>query len=279
MKYQLKQIPSETQIKKVLRKIVFGSHLYCPECHSREVTPYGKRFRCKSCKCRFSLLSHTWLKDMKLDLQTFWLVLWCFVHKVGITQAIALCELSQKAIIHYFDLFRAHIPTPYEEDEILSGNIQMDEAYFGSFNKKFCLLMTKQTADKETGKKGKLIPRLLKRGKDPAKIDILNFCKDYIQPGSVLNTDGSPLYTNITDYWPFTTHNVDIHADFVFDHTSEIEGTFGNLKPFIKRMYYHISGDKLGSVVAEFCFRFNHPEIFKSPLSFLEISLRLVTTG
>jgi hypothetical protein len=214
---------------------------------------------------------------MKLNLQSFWLVLWCFVHKVAITQAIPLCGLSPKAIIHWYDVFRLHLPTPYEENETLSGNIQMDEAYFGSFNQQHCLLMAKQT--KQTGKPAKLIPRLLPPGKSPSKTDILKFLKDYIEPNSVFNTDGSPLYANIKEYWPLTDHHVDIHADFKFEHTSEIEGTFGNLKPFIKRMYYHISGDKLGSVVAEFCLRFNHPEIFQSPLSFLQNTLRLVTTG
>jgi hypothetical protein len=214
---------------------------------------------------------------MKLDLQTFWLVLWCFIHKVAITQAIALCNLSQKSIIHWYDQFRIHLPTPYEEVETLTGNIQMDEAYFGHFTKKYCLLMAKQT--KQPNCQPKIIPRLLPKGKEASKTDILEFCKDFITPGSILNTDGSPLYVKITDYWPFAAHYVDIHADFVFEHTSQIEGTFGNLRPFISRMYYHISGDKLGSVVSEFCLRFNHPEIFKSPLSFLQITLRLMTTG
>ena len=51
------------------------------------------------------------------------------------------------------------------------------------------------------------------------------------------------------------------------------------LRQKLFHLHFRMSGDKLGLVVAEFCFKFNHPEIAKNLRSFLEYSLRLVTTG
>ena len=63
--YHLNQIPSEAQIKKRLRRIIFGKNVFCPECNSRQVVRYEQRYRCRACRIKFSLLSHTWLSDMK----------------------------------------------------------------------------------------------------------------------------------------------------------------------------------------------------------------------
>lgn len=64
--YTLKQIPSEAQVKKYIRQIVFGKNMFCPECRSRHVYKAQNRYRCVDCRIRFSLTSHTWLNNLKL---------------------------------------------------------------------------------------------------------------------------------------------------------------------------------------------------------------------
>src|SRR3974390_1299558 len=96
--YQLHQIPSEAQIKKHLRKIVFGSNVHCPVCKTRKVIPNHERYWCSKCRTRFSLLSHTWLCHLKLDLQTFWFVLWCWTQQIPVKQTSKLTHLSQTTI-------------------------------------------------------------------------------------------------------------------------------------------------------------------------------------
>lgn len=68
-------------------------------------------------------------------------------------------------------------------------------------------------------------------------------------------------------------HRVDIHKKFEFGLTSEIEGMFGNLRTFIRRMYHHATPEYLPEYVAEFAARFSHPEVFDSPLTFLTTTL------
>jgi len=73
-------------------------------------------------------------------------------------------------------------------------------------------------------------------------------------------------------------HKVDIHEKFEFGLTSEIEGMFGNMRTFIRRMYHHTTPEKLPEYVSEFCIRFSLPEIFISPNEYLTKTLSLVPT-
>lgn len=68
--YNLKQIPSEAQIRKYLRRAIFGKNVFCPECGSYKVWQSYERYRRPDCRIRFSLTSHTWLNNMELPLAT-----------------------------------------------------------------------------------------------------------------------------------------------------------------------------------------------------------------
>jgi transposase-like protein len=107
--YSLKQVPSETQIRKFMRRVLFGKNVFCPRCRYREVWKDKERYWCPRCRRRFSLLSYTWLHDLKLPLQSFWLVLWCWTTAIPVKQAIALTNLSENAIRRWYDRFLGNI--------------------------------------------------------------------------------------------------------------------------------------------------------------------------
>lgn len=262
--YQLNQVPSEAQIRKILRQIVFGSHVYCPKCKRRQIVAEQGRYRCRRCRLRFSLLSHTWLTHVKLPLQQFWLLLWCWTTQVPVRQTMALTRLSEPTVRHWFDQFRSHLPEQYH---MLEKLVQMDEAYFGGKHGR-ALLMAKEIGEK------KLAWQLLPHAQ-PTREHAAWFLQTYIAPQSRLNTDGGSIYKAIDQWWP-VYHYRDIHKKFEFSNTAEIEGMFGVLRTFIRRMYHHVTVDNLDMLVAEFCFRFYHPEMFESPYQYLLISLHLV---
>jgi len=262
--YKLNQIPSRTQIKKYLRRILFGKNIFCPKCRSQRVERYESRYRCKNCRLKFSLLSHTWLANMKISFQKFWLILWCWTTQVPVKQAMVLTHLSEKGIRHWYDLFRNHLPA---NPVILERVVQLDEAYF----RKMSLIMAKQPGTR------KLAWQLLKE-KSVQRQHAAYFLQSYVKPRSKLYTDGASIYRNINQWWP-VRHTRDLHKKFEFEHTSEIEGTFGVLRTFIRRMYHHVTADKLEEIISEFCFRFSFPEMFNNPRFYLEKSLRLVPTG
>ena len=259
--YQLKQVPSEAEIKKYLRRILFGKNIHCPICKSRNILKYENRYRCRKCRAKFTLISHTWLKGMKLSYQKFWIILWCWTTQIPVKQSMALCNLSEEAVRHWYDLFRNHLPI---NNEILEKIVQLDEAYF----KGISLLMGKQQGTRKLA-----YNIFFKNSVD--KTNAVNFLEQYVKPRSKLHTDGSSIYRNINEWWP-VRHRKDIHNRWEFELTSEIEGIFGNLKTFIRRMYHHATAEKMPEIVREFCFRFSSPEIFNSPLEYLKKSLTLV---
>lgn len=262
--YLLKQIPSEIQIKKHLKKVIFGKNIFCPECRSQNIVRYESRYRCKRCRLKFSLVSHTWLKGMKLKYQNFWLILWCWQKKVPVKQTMDLMRLSEKAIRHWYDLFRSNLP---ELSVILEKKIQMDEAY----SKDRSVMMAKQIGTRNLAWKV-LTKNFVNQH------DAVNFMLQYIKPRSRFQTDGAAIYKHGKNYW-MLRHKSDNHSKWEFSLTSEIEGMFGNMWTFIRRMYHHVTPEKLPEYVSEFCIRFSLPEIFISPNEYLLKTLSLVPTG
>lgn len=262
--YELNQVPSETQIKKCFKRIIFGKDFFCPECKSRKIFKYEGRYRCQRCKIKFSLISHTWLRSMKLSYQKFWLVLWCWTNAVPIKQSCKLTGLSEESLRHWFGQFRNHLP---DNEEILEHIVQLDEAYF----KKQALMMAKQQGTRKVAFE---IFKVATRS-GVQRHHATGFLQQYVRPKSKLRTDGAAIYDSIHKWWP-VRHQKDIHSKWEFELTSEIEGLFGNLRTFIRRMYHHATPEKLPEIVREFCFRFSSPEMFQNPSSYLEKSLCLV---
>jgi hypothetical protein len=125
--YHLNPIPSERQIKKFIRRTVFGKNEFCPVCRSCKVVRFERRYRCRSWRLKFTLLSHTWLKGMKLSYEKFWMVLWAWTIAIPVAQTTELAHLSRQAAARWHDLFREHLP----KDHVMLGKIvQLDEAFF-----------------------------------------------------------------------------------------------------------------------------------------------------
>ena len=204
-------------------------------------------------------------------MQRFWLILWCWTTQIPVRQAVSLTRLSEPTIRLWYEEFRDHLP---ENKEVLEKLVQLDEAYFGG-KKGRTLFMAKEINNEYGGRK--LAYSILPHA-NPVREEAWAFLQEYVMPESLLHTDGAKIYRGIDKWWP-VEHQYDIHKKWEFELTSEIEGMFGVLRTFIRRMYHHVTADKLPEVVGEFCFRFSHPEMFENPLYYLEISLRLVPTA
>lgn len=198
---------------------------------------------------------------MKISLRTFWALLWCWTQKVPILQSRKLCHVSEETVRYWFRQFRLHLP---DFAPILQGKVQMDEAYFRSLS----LVMAKQVGSKKLAHQF-----VFKNSVD--KSEAANFLFQFIQPKSQLQTDGAGIYKGINHWWQ-VRHKKEVHKRWEFELTSEIEGIFGNLRTFIRRMYHHVTSEYLPEIVAEFSLRFSHPEIFDSPLSYLKKTLHHV---
>src|SRR3989338_1952033 len=258
--YTFNQIPSASQIRKYLRRIVFGKNVFCPVCRSRRVDRDRERYWCPRCRRRFSLLSHTWLSDLKLPEQKFWMLLWCWTIQEPVRQAMSWTKLSEYTVRRWYGRFRAHLP---QETHILERIVQLDEAFF----KNMTLMMAKQKGTRKLA--WDVFP-----GTAPNRTHAAYFLFRKVKPGSKLWTDGAAIYKGINRWWP-VKHSRDIHRKFEFAHTSEIEGMFGVYRTFVRRMYHHHWSENLAEYVREFAFRFSSPELFENPLYYLKKSLSL----
>jgi transposase-like protein len=262
----LSQIPSEKQIRKHLSKVVFGPRPWCPRCgRQRFAVPVvkGLKWRCSKCRKPFSLTSVTWLRGMKLSMRHLWALAWCWQRKIPVQQARDLLGVSIPTVRRWYGLFRDHLELDFEV--ALEGNVQMDEAFVkGGF-----VIGAKDVKRKRIRLKVVSAPY-------PTRKDAADFIQEHVRPGSVLCTDGGGIYRGIEKWWP-VEHVHEIHKRFEFEITSEIEGTWANLRTFMRRMYHHVTFGKLPSVVAEFEARYSRPELFVSPLTFFKNSLHPVS--
>lgn len=262
----LSQIPGETQVWKSLKKIVFGKTIKCPDCgraaYVKEIQRH-RMWRCSKCHNRFSVTNMNWLKGIKISGRHLWLLIWCWQKKINIQQTKELTKLSIPTIRRYYELFRDNLQLDF--DVILEGTVQMDEMFVkGAF-----VIGAKDIQRKK-------IKLQVVYKKSPNKEDALNLIQHHVKPGSTLCTDGGSIYKGCQNNWPIE-HKKDIHKKFEFALTSEIEGTWAVLRTFIRRMYHHVTIQKLPKVIAEFEARFSQTKIFESPLMFLNNSLKPVT--
>ncbi len=262
----LSQIPGEKQIWRHLQYQVFGKKVACPDCKRKayvQELQKHKMWRCTKCHNRFSVTSLNWLKGMKISARHLWALIWCWQHRINIQQTQSLIHLSIPTIRRYYELFRDHLNVDFTV--VLEGKVQMDEMFVkGAF-----IIGAKDTIRKK-------IKLNVVYKKSPNKEDALNLIFNHVKPGSDLYTDGGGIYRGCENWWP-VTHKKDIHRKFEFTLTSEIEGLWAVLRTFIRRMYHHVTIEKLAKVVAEFEARYSQQQIFESPLNFLKNSLQPVT--
>lgn len=264
----LHQIPSEKSIKHTLRKLVFGRFIFCPICHTRQVKKSENRYRCKLCRKPFSLTSVIpWLKGLKLPLQEFWLILWCWISKVPVDQTVRISGRSEVTVRRWFNKFRDNLPQDLIDSIRLETTVQIDEAY----RKGYAIIGAKEEKRGEKNKESKIVLKVLPKTSVDRK-DIITFMTESIIPDSNLNSDGAAIYRGIGNWWP-VNHKFEIHKKWEFTLTSEIEGIWANLFTFIRRMYHHVTKDKIEGLVKEFSIRYMYPDLFLTPNHFLEVSI------
>jgi len=221
---------------------------------------------------------------MKISLQIFWLLLWCWCSKVPVDQTQKITGTSEVTVRRWFEKFRLHMSKEKLESIRLSDIVQMDEAYRGGKKKGYAIIGAKESKrepavniDKrkrqEKKRRNMALQVLQKSSVD--RTDALRFMHQYVVPESQFNTDGGAIYKGISNWWP-VDHKYEIHKKFEFALTSEIEGLWGNFFTFIRRMYHHVTKEKMEDMAQEFTARSVFPEWFQSPEKFLQMSIKQI---
>ena len=254
-------IPPERTIKAKICRALFNTHnlVTCPYCCRKGVIRRNEKFCCQRCKRVWTLTSLTWMKGMKLSWKQFWSLLWTFTQRIPVDQTQKLLKISRPTIYRWYSLFRQNLP--HLEDIRLEGEVQIDEAYFGGKLKGVAIIAAKERNSSKVA--AKIVP-----ASSVKRIDIVPFIRQHVVPGSKLHSDGAAIYRGISRYWQ-VEHAYDIHRKAEFGKTSVIEGFWGSLRTFIRRMYHHVTTAKLPELLREYQCRLMFNEIFDSPASLL----------
>lgn len=127
---------SESKLKIIFRNLVFkNGRVKCSHCGCFKIRSLKSenRYHCARCRKKFSILSGTWMKNVKIPLSLFIILLSFWLEDVPIGLAQKLTRTSIPTIRHYYRLFRLHIVKTIDFKP--ENSVQVDEAYFGRFKK------------------------------------------------------------------------------------------------------------------------------------------------
>ena len=206
-----------------------------------------KRVKCKHCKKRYSL------EKLKADLQ----ILYYFYLEVSARKTAKEMNLNYKLIHRRFMKFRKLIANYcINKTKILSGELELDESYFGG----------KRKGKRGRGAKNKTIVfGILERKGKIYTVIVQNVDADTLmkeienkaEKGSVFYTDGWKSYASLEQYGK---HNIIDHEKELVNnhnHINGIEGFWSFAKERFHK-YHGIDKQNYPFYLKEMEFRFNH---------------------
>lgn len=274
--YKIKFVFNERQVRSKLRKIIFTKgRLKCPHCSSFIIKRIKSedRYYCKRCRRKFSLLSNTWMKDIKIPLPIFILLLQLWLEEYSIKNIKKLTKLSTPTIRRYFVLFRANIVNIADFSPKI--NVQVDEAYFGRLKKAnnyYHGWRTFRTQEKvcvagiSCPVTGTLATKVIDK---PKGRPIRQFIYNTVPTNIHIYSDGSYIYTNLKKHYSHTsqTHDLGFHNAYY------IESCWSWMKRKLFIQYHHFHRKNAEDYVSELTWRFNIRNEPKNPFDYIKDSL------
>lgn len=248
---------TESACRKYMFEVRFPDGFVCPKCGCREYYYLSTRHtcQCKNCRRQTSVTAGTVMHRTHLPLTTwFWAIYLCATDKRGISaKGLARqLELSYESAWYLLVRIRSAMQER-DQDYLLSGMIEMDEAYLGAPKSgkkrgrgteraKMAVAVSKDSMGRPKFLRLRMIPDITTR-------TLQNVVDQYIQKGSTIKCDGYRSYPGL--------ENVTVDASkYEPGDLSWVHTAIGNFKSFLLGTYHGSCGD-YQPYLDEFCFRFN----------------------
>jgi transposase len=173
--------------------------------------------------------------------------------------AAALVDVNRNTAAYYFHRLRQLIFQAVEDETLFSGEIEVDESYFGGRRK----------GKRGRGAAGKVpVFGILKRGgkvytkviPDVRSTTLMRILEQKIVPDSIVYTDSLQSY-NVLDVSDF--HHVRVNHSYLFaegrNHINGIENFWNQAKRHLRR-FNGIPREHFGLFLKECEWRFNNPD-------------------
>jgi transposase len=114
-----------------------GGKKFCPRCQGTEVYKYkGTRLRCKSCRYDFHHFTGRWINHLRISCRGWLWIVKLFELELSTRKISQQVEKSYPTTLKATTILRRAILAAQDGDpDLLRGEVEMDEAYFGGRRK------------------------------------------------------------------------------------------------------------------------------------------------
>ena len=191
----------EHKAEEFLREIgILKTFRKCPYCGNKQFGKVRRNFyKCYLCKREWSVRKGSILERMKIPFNKFVLALKLFELEIPVLKACKELELSYNTVHKLFMVIRVKIYKKSSEDNLLKGEVEADESYFGG----------KKKGKRGRGAKSKIPVFGILERKGKVKVEIVKDVKSEtllketirkVKRGSLIYTDKFRSYDGLVMY-------------------------------------------------------------------------------
>jgi len=231
----------------------------CPYCESTRIGRIQRgKFKCYECRKEWGPRRGSILEGLRVPLARVLIAIKLFELDTSVREAASQLDLSYNTVYDLFDLFRRSIiSTDADTSFSLSGEIEMDESYFGG----------KRKGNRGRGAAGKIpVFGILERG-GKVRVEVvqnvtgetlLTMAIKKVKRGSLIYTDKFRSYNGLISYG-FRHMRIDHGKRFVNGkvYINGIEGFWSFAKERLMK-YHGVNPKKFPLYLKELEFRYNH---------------------
>jgi transposase len=196
-----KVMTDEHKAEEFLREIgILKTFRKCPYCGNKQFGKVRRNFyKCYLCKREWSVRKGSILERMKIPFNKFVLALKLFELEIPVLKACKELELSYNTVHKLFMVIRVKIYKKSSEDNLLKGEVEADESYFGG----------KKKGKRGRGAKSKIPVFGILERKGKVKVEIVKDVKSEtllketirkVKRGSLIYTDKFRSYDGLVMY-------------------------------------------------------------------------------
>jgi transposase-like protein len=254
-----------------LEEVRWNGQPCCPYCESTRSGVKSKSFRhtCLTCRRSYSVLVGTIFQSTKLPLQKWFMAMNLMVNaKKGLSSLQMSRDLGVNKNTAWYLQKRIRMAMN-EDDSILQGLVEADEAYVGGSMTNYHEYRKPVTGKQRGGmehmntvlgmveRDGHIVVKVIGKAHGKEMRPILT---KHIHKESTLVTDGFGGYSGLSKH--FNRHvilnrsrKIRVLAQY---HTNTIEGFWSMLKRAVVGQYHKLTSEHLQSYLDEIAFKYNH---------------------
>jgi len=257
----LANTPGEAWCHRYIYQLIFSTEC-CATCQGR--LKYKRTYAwCSVCRKKISAKAATWLRGSKLSYRQIYQLIWSWQRRKPPGFIKDALGLSYTTTRRWYMRLRAHLPADNQE-HLLVDLTEIDESFFG-----------KQRYNNQRIVMGAIEPstrRIKLRVITDREAETFEaFIETNVGYGATIMTDRHPSYNDLSSMG--YTHYAFNHSTGEYSQTNQIEGLWGIIKRYMRKLYGCVPTKHLQPILDEWTARQNRPSLFSSPENYLDACL------